>query len=125
VHVRDESERDPADPRFRNGVPVRVVWWKHQGPPGEVTFTRHASNPMPERPAPGRFTGLQGAVEAESLPQVILLEGTAGTARVDAVFPAPGTYVMRATADNWGAPDSTANDQCCWTNGFLRVNVSP
>jgi hypothetical protein len=125
AHVRDESERDPNDPRFREGVPVRVVWWKHQGPPGEVTFTRHASNPMPDRPAPGRFTGLQGPVESESLPQVIQLEGTEGAARVDAVFPAPGTYVMRVTADNWGAPDSTANDQCCWTNGYVRVNVSP
>jgi len=125
VHVRDESERDPEDPRFQNGVPVRVVWWKHQGPPGEVMFSRHPSNPMPARPAPGRFSGLQGPVESESLPEVIQLEGTEGMARVNAVFGAPGLYVMRATADNWGAPDSTANDQCCWTNGYLRVNVSP
>lgn len=125
VNVRDESERDPDDPRFRDGIPVRVVWWKYQGPPGEVTFSRHPSNPMPEDPSPGRFSGLGGPVESETLPQVITLDGTEGTARVVATFHAPGEYVMRAQADNWGGNDSSANDQCCWTNGYMRVRVSP
>lgn len=125
VHVRDESERDPEDPRFRDGIPVRVVWWKYQGPPGEVTYTRNPSNPMPDDPADGRFSGLSGPMEDEALPRVILLAGTEGTARVDATFHAPGDYVMRAQADNWDANDSSANDQCCWTNGYVRVEVSP
>jgi hypothetical protein len=80
---------------------------------------------MPEDPSPGRFSGLSGPQEDDSLPQVIILDRAEGTARVNATFSAPGEYVMRATADNWDAEDSTANDQCCWTNGYLRVNVSP
>lgn len=125
VHVRDESLRDPDDPRFSGGIPVRVVWWKHQGPPGDVTFTRHPSNPMPADPVSGRFSGLAGARESGALPQVIQLDGTEGTASVIATFAAPGEYLMRAVSDNWGGTDSSANDQCCWTNAFVRVRVSP
>lgn len=124
VNVRDESERDPDDPRFRDGIPVRVVWWKYQGPPGPVTFSRHPSNPMPENPVSARFSGLAGPREAGDLPEVVQFEGTAGVARVLATFNAPGEYVMRATADNWGGADSTANDQCCWTNAYVRVSVT-
>jgi len=26
--------------------------------------------------------------------------------------------------DNWDANDSTGGDQCCWTNGYVRVRVT-
>ena len=117
LSTRDPSQRDPADRRFAEPLDVRVVWSKYQGPPGEVTFTRHESTPEPESPAGGRG----GAPRAE----VVMLDGVAGTARVYATFSSPGEYIILGQVDNWRAPDSTAGDQCCWTNAFQRVIVTP
>ena len=30
---------------------------------------------------------------------------------------------MRARVDNFSAPDSSDNDNCCFTNGYVRINV--
>lgn len=123
INTRDPSERDPEDPRFREAVPVRVQWFRHQGP-GEVEFIRHENHPLPEpeeeedeedSPFPSSPPG----------PEEITLEEGFGTAYVLATFSEPGEYVLRAQVDNWDAPDSSSGDQCCWTNGFLRVNVTP
>jgi hypothetical protein len=124
VNVRDESVRDAQDPRFREAIPVRVVWAKHQGPAGEVTFTRHASNPAAPRPteAGGGPASAQGGTAP---PEEVNLLQARGAARVYATFPAPGEYVMRAQADNWTGPDSSSGDQCCWSNAYVRVRVGP
>jgi hypothetical protein len=113
VSTRDESVRDPADPRFREMVPVRVVWSKYQGPAGELTYGR------PGSPSQETTTGDSGPGA-----EVISLPDARGTARVLATFHAPGEYVMRAQADNWSGPDSTSGDQCCWSNAYVRVRVS-
>jgi hypothetical protein len=73
---------------------VGITWYKHQGP-GAVTFT-DASREVDEE----------------------------GRATAAASFSAPGEYIVRIRADNFRAPDSTQADQCCWTNGYLRVNVT-
>ena len=124
AHLRDPSERDPDDPRTRNGVEVRSIWFKHQGP-GDVSYTRHPS--MPEAPEPQglQFGGLPGLIPPPTGPQQISLPTGQGTVRVYAAFSQPGDYVMRLHANNWGAPDSNQMDQCCWSNGFLRVRVAP
>jgi hypothetical protein len=119
VSARDESVRDPQDARFRETIPVRVVWSKYQGPPGEVTFTRHPSNPEAPRPTEEGFGGGTAGPE-----EINLLEAR-GTARVMVTFPAPGEYVMRAQSDNWTGPDSSSGDQCCWSNAYVRVRVNP
>lgn len=113
INIEDPSERDPADRRFAGGVPVRVVWSKYQGPEAEVTFTRHESTPVP--------TGGEGGGPG---PEEVELEGVEGTARVVATFSAPGEYIILAQVDNWDAPDSSAGDQCCWTNAYHRVVVT-
>lgn len=119
IHALDPSERDPEDPHFREAVPLRVQWLPHQGP-AAVEFTRHESTAEPEGEAEdGDESGVSGASSAITLP-----EGE-GTARVYATFPEPGEYVVRARADNWDAPDSSVRDQCCWTNGYVRVEVAP
>lgn len=38
-------------------------------------------------------------------------------------FDRSGEYVLRIRADNFNPVDSTPADQCCWTNGYLRVVV--
>ena len=70
-------------------------WFKHTGP-GEVTFT----NPAP-RPT-----------------------GAGGMAATTALFSAPGEYVVRLRAND-GSVVSSGHSQCCWSNGFVRVSVTP
>jgi hypothetical protein len=52
-----------------------------------------------------------------------MVDAGQGTARVMATFSAPGEYLINAQADNWRVPDSSSGDQCCWTNGYIRVTV--
>ncbi len=118
VSTKDDSKRDPEDPRFRNPLPVRVIWSKYQGPEGEVKFAHEPSMPEPPE-AQGRRRGPPPG------PDEVWLEGVAGTAKVIATFSAPGDYVMLAQSDNWRAPDSSSGDQCCWSNAYVRVTVAP
>ena len=48
-----------------------------------------------------------------------------GTGSVYATFSVPGEYLMRARVDNFNSADSSGGDQCCWTNAFIRVTVTP
>jgi hypothetical protein len=42
-----------------------------------------------------------------------------------ATFTAPGDYVVRLRVDNFEAPDSQFDNQCCWSNAFVPVTVTP
>ena len=115
INARDISERDPDDFRNSEGIPLRVVWFKLQGP-GQVEYTRHESNPLPEVE--------DGEEEEDDEPEVIQLPEGRGVARVIAAFSEPGEYLLLARVDNWSATDSSSGSQCCWTNGYVRVNVT-
>jgi len=108
IHVRDPSERDRTDPRLRDGIETRVQWYEHRSP-APVRWEPHPS--MPER-------------EEDLEIQEALIPEEGGTFEVNVVFPAAGEYLLRAQADNFGAPDSSVGNQCCWSNGFIRVNVT-
>ena len=116
INARDISERDPDDFRNSEGIPLRVVWFKLQGP-GRVEYTRHESNPLPEVE--------DGEEEEDDEPEVIQLPEARGVARVIATFSEQGEYLLLARVDNWSATDSSSGSQCCWTNGYVRVNVTP
>lgn len=77
----------------RGSAQVALMWFKHQGP-GEVTF----SVPSP-RPAAGD-----------------------GMATTTATFSQPGTYILRVRAND-SSVAGAGHAQCCWTNGFVRVDV--
>ncbi len=124
MDVEDVSHNDPDDFRVNQGTELRVTWSKHQGPVGgEVEYERHASTMeleqeerpgggganQPPRPGPG----------AEVVP--IMDEGTT---RVWATFSMPGEYVLLGQVDNFRRPDSSSGNQCCWTNGYVRVNIT-
>jgi hypothetical protein len=123
IHADDPSERDPNDPRYETSKPLRVLWRPHQSPPvGDITFERHEStvdyqpvaedeDDAPRGPPPG--------------PETVMLPEGRGVAQVYATFSHPGEYLVRAQVDNWQAVDSSSGDQCCWSNGFVRVNVQP
>ena len=56
-------------------------------------------------------------------PEVVPLSEGYGTARVIVTFSQPGEYLLLARVDNFSATDSNDGDQCCWTNGYVRVTV--
>lgn len=76
---------------------LATLWWfKHQGP-GEVTFAEESSR-----------------------------ISEAWDAAVNSVtFGAPGEYVIRIRANDSTGATTAGHAQCCWTNGFVRVTVSP
>lgn len=120
VWVTDPSERDEEalGPLYEE-VPIGITWFKHQGPAGsEVTFQRQTEpwvgpeeDPEEDVPALHPF---QDRVDPEG-----------GPSAVTATFSEPGDYVLRVRADNFEGPDSSASDQCCWTNGYVTVSVTP
>jgi hypothetical protein len=83
----------------RDPVPTGYNWWKHQGPIGsEVTFEPH-----------------QGVTETEG----------GGKATTAVTFSMPGEYLLRVRVDNHtGTNDSAPGHNCCWSNGYVRVNVT-
>jgi len=93
-HSTREADTIPLKTRGPARPAVNVVWYKHSGP-GPVKFD------------PAR-TGM-----AE----------LAGTAATMATFAQPGAYTLRVRVDNFGRPDTSAGNQCCWTNGYVAVTV--
>jgi len=135
INGRDPSERDTDDFRFMEATPVHVVWSQIQGP-GSVEFSRHESNPLPEEeeeedPEVAAAIANGGAAAAFFAnrrppgPESITLDEGQGTGQVIATFSVAGEYLMRARVDNFNRSDSSDGDQCCWTNGYVRVNVTP
>jgi hypothetical protein len=101
IWTKDDSERDAGmegGVQFKARGPARpainIKWYKHSGP-GPVTFD----------PATSGLTELEGSVSST------------------ATFTQPGNYVLRVRVDNFGRPDTSAGNQCCWTNGYARVTV--
>lgn len=123
VHVEDVSINDPDDYRLREGTELRVNWDKYQGPVGgEIEFTRHESTVIPEPPEEEDDDD-DGPPERELGAEVVPVMNE-GTARVYATFSMPGEYVLLGQVDNFRRPDSSSGDQCCWSNAYVRVNVT-
>jgi len=155
VNARDPSERDQDDFRFRNATPVNVTWSQLQGPGRvEFTRHESNPLPEPSAGRGGRGGGGGGAAPDSaaiaaaiaaggagaaaaaarsggrgrgraSPPQNIRLTEGYGTGSAYATFSVPGEYLMRARVDNFNSADSSGGDQCCWTNAFIRVTVTP
>lgn len=101
IWTKDDSERDQGAEggvQFKARGPARpainIKWYKHSGP-GPVTFD----------PAGSGLTDLEGSASST------------------ATFTQAGNYVLRVRVDNFGRPDTSAGNQCCWTNGYVRVTV--
>lgn len=118
VETQDPSVRDRTNPVFAKPLDSRVIWYKHQGP-GEVQFTAHPSAPF----MTGRDRSLRNALPGS--PAQIAIPESKGVAPVIAIFSEPGEYLVRARVDNWNASDSDGFDQCCWSNAYQRVRVTP
>jgi hypothetical protein len=80
----------------RMNASVSLMWFKHQGV-GAVTFA-------------------SAALQAP---------GPVGKATTSATFAEPGDYVLRVRANDASGVDGAGHAQCCWTNAFVRVTVTP
>ena len=124
VNTSDPSDRDPTDPRFGEPLPIGLTWYKHQGP-GMVEFTRHASTPVPEEPEEDDDGPRRGGRDRGPDVNQVNVDGPAGVGQVVATFSEPGEYIIRTRADTFSASDSSEGNQCCWSNIYQRVTVSP
>ena len=97
IWTKDDSNRT-EEIQIKERGPARnainINWYKHSGP-GAVTFDPPKSS----------------------------LKELDGTATSAITFAQPGTYMLRVRADNFGRVDTSAGNQCCWTNGYIRVTV--
>ena len=75
--------------------PVDLHWFKHQGP-GEVEFSELET----KIPAAG------------------------AQASTEVTFSEAGSYLVRARITDMSGPAIAGHSQCCWTNSFVRVEVS-
>jgi hypothetical protein len=48
-----------------------------------------------------------------------------GKATTTATFSVAGHYVLRVRANDASGLSGAGHAQCCWTNGFVRVTVTP
>jgi hypothetical protein len=132
----DRGERDLQD--------VNMTLWKHQGPvDGNIAFESLVEvPPAPEGAAPGRgrggggFGGFGGGFGRSRRPPGpgpvdvgvsirLPIEGPdANMGSFSATFDTPGEYLIRIRIDNFTSRDSAAGNQCCWSNGYIRVRVT-
>ena len=84
-----------AEPIARAPNPVSLTWFRHQGP-GAVTFA----------------------------PPTAVLKAIGGNSSMNATFSVPGEYLLRVRAND-GSVAAAGHSQCCWTNGFVKVTVTP
>jgi hypothetical protein len=87
--------------------PVGTEWIHHQGP-REPSFETAAIT--------GRERDEQGE-EGDSDGWTVV--------QTQATFWEPGEYVVRLRVDNFAAPDSGFDYQCCWSNAYVPVTVEP
>ncbi|MEQ8955159.1 MAG: hypothetical protein RL120_13590, partial [Gammaproteobacteria bacterium] len=98
AYVEDDGKGSGLASLFLGGggtaPPGNVDWFKHRGP-GKVEFSE-ANNKIP---------------------------ATGGTATTEVTFSEPGEYVLRVRVTDFAGPEMAGHSQCCWSNGFLKVNV--
>jgi len=96
VTVKDDAKTGSTGAGgVRVGTPVDLTWFKHQGP-GIVAFSVATNRLAP----------------------------TGGVGNTTATFSQAGDYVIRIRAND-SAVASAGHSQCCWTNGFIKVTVTP
>lgn len=106
AYVQDRGEREGYEVESLL-FPVGTEWVFHQGP-AQPDFSNPAIS------GKERAQGDDGEM------------GNGWSAvQTDATFWEPGEYVIRLRVDNFSAPDSGFDYQCCWSNAYLPVTITP
>lgn len=108
AYIQDRGEREQYE--VDAVYPLGSEWILHQGP--AVPSFDKAKVTGSERAKEG---GESGVTSTNGWTEVSTL----------ATFPAPGDYVIRLRVDNFEAPDSQFDNQCCWSNAYVPVTVTP
>ncbi|MFN8583113.1 MAG: hypothetical protein U0163_19320 [Gemmatimonadaceae bacterium] len=87
---------DGRTPSGHNDQPPTLMWFVHQGPSG-ATFQ----------------------------PAAPLVDKATGKATTTATFPVAGSYLLRVRVNDASGVVAAGHAQCCWTNGFVKVTVTP
>lgn len=107
--VQDRGDRRGYDVKTQF-FPVGTEWIMHQGPVGAtVAF----DNPL-----------ITGRDRGETDKQSMSGSGDWSEVKTNATFSEPGDYVIRLRVDNFSAPDSQFDNQCCWSNAYVPVKVT-
>lgn len=106
--IQDRGERREFDLDTLY-FPLGSEWILHQGP-SIPTFERAMVS--------GRDRGEDGEASMSS-------RGDWSETKTKATFFEPGDYVIRLRVDNFMAPDSQFDNQCCWSNAYVPVTVTP
>ncbi len=118
--------RDQLEPNApREEVAVRVTMWTHWGPKLATIIAEQPPEEETNDSGGPQFPN-QNFDEPPMLNSTqIPLDSDDGAANFTVTFDEPGEYLLRVMVDNHDAVDSGQGDQCCWTNGFVEVVVSP
>ena len=108
AYVQDRGARGQYE--VDNLYQVGTEWILHQGP-AIPEFESAAMTGRAREEAAG-----EGAMISADDWTVVTTQAT---------FMEPGDYVIRLRVDNFAAPDSSMGNQCCWSNGYLPVTVTP
>jgi hypothetical protein len=118
---------------------VNMTLWKHQGPvPGLIAFESLVEAPPARQGRSARGGGAAAAGRAgrggrRGGPGPVAIgrsvriptEGAAANiGHFKATFDTPGDYVIRIRIDSFSNRDSAPGNQCCWSNGYVRVRVN-
>lgn len=109
AYAQDRGDRrgfDVQAPFF----PVGTEWVMHQGPVGAKPVFENAK--------------VTGQDRGESANQSMSASGDWTKTMTNVTFNEPGDYVIRLRVDNFAAPDSQFDNQCCWSNAYVPVKVS-
>lgn len=96
IWLTDDAVHDQEPIKFGKPRPGMNVSWSKFSGPGPVVFA----------------------------PQKSGFPALSGPSSTMATFEQPGEYVVRVKADAFGYSDSSAGNQCCWTNGYQKVTVT-
>lgn len=109
AYMQDRGERDGYDVKSLL-FPLGSEWLLHQGP-AEPVFEQAKVTGRERANAEG---GESGATANSSGWTEVTTQAT---------FTEPGEYVIRLRVDNFEAPDSKFDNQCCWSNAYVPVTV--
>lgn len=105
AYAQDRGDRDQYPELDKTIFPLGTEWILHQGP-AKPDFSVE------------KITGRERADAGEGMSEWT-------TVQTEATFWEPGEYVIRLRVDNFEAPDSKFDNQCCWSNAYVPVTVTP
>jgi hypothetical protein len=104
--VQDRGNRANYEEMKTLEFPLGTEWIMHQGPAA------------PEFSS-AKVTGKERGNDSE-----IITDDGWTVVQTQATFWEPGDYVVRLRVDNFEAPDSQFDNQCCWSNAYVPVTVT-